>query len=87
MKLLNAKVALAALSIAALIGSPAFAKTPHQPNRHASQQQIMSDPAPETGRGLYNMVPGYGGGFSSYSPADTGGGSIGYNQMLHDDAW
>ncbi len=87
MKLRNAKLALAALGIATLIGGTAFAKTPHQPNRHASQRQMMSDPAPETGRGLYNMVPSYGGGFSSYSPADTGGGSIGYNQMLHDDAW
>ncbi len=87
MKLLNAKLVLAAVGIAAAITSPAFAQKPHQPHRSISQQQMMSDPAPDTGRGLYNMVPGYGGGSSSYSPGDTGGGSTGYNQVLHDDAW
>ena len=59
------------------------AKTPH---RQPSQQQMTSDPAPQSGRGIYNMVPKpYAA--SPYDPAAVGGGSFGYNQSLHDNNW
>jgi hypothetical protein len=37
----------------------------------------------ETGRGLYNMVPGGVPARNGDDPSATGGGSIGYNQMLY----
>jgi hypothetical protein len=83
MKSLNTKLVLSALSIFAMLNSPALAKTPH---RQPSQQQMTSDPAPLSGRGIYNMVPTpYAA--SPYDPAAVGGGSFGYNQSLHDNNW
>ena len=78
MKSLNTKLVLSALSVIAMLSSPALAKTPH---RQPSQRQITSDPAPESGRGIYNMVPTP----SAASPYDPG--SFGYNQSLHDNNW
>jgi len=78
MKSLNKKLVLSALSIIAMLNSPALAKT--------SQQQMTADPAPQSGRGIYNMVPTpYAA--SPYDPAAVGGGSFGYNQSLHDNNW
>jgi hypothetical protein len=82
MKSLNTKLVLSALGIIAMLASPALARTAH---RQPSQQQVTSDPAVRSGRAIYNMVP-YGAG-DRYDPAATGGGSAGYNQNLHDDAW
>jgi hypothetical protein len=84
MKSLNTKLVLSALSVIAMLNSPALAKTTH---RQSSQQQMTSDdPARESGRGIYNMVPTpYAA--SPYDPAAVGGGSFGYNQSLHDNNW
>jgi opacity protein-like surface antigen len=83
MKSLNMKLVLSAVGIVALLASPAFAA--QKPHRQPSQQQVTSDAPARSGRGLYDMVPnGWG---SRYDPANTGGGSLGYNQNLHDDAW
>ena len=83
MKSLNTKLVPSVLSVIAMLNSPALAKTPH---RQPSQQQMTSDPAPQSGRGIYNMVPTpYAA--SPYDPAATGGGSFGYNQSLHDNNW
>ncbi len=82
MKSLNTKLVLSALGIVAVLTSPAFAKNPH---RQASQQRMTSDPALQSGRGIYNMVPTpYD---SPYDPGASGGGSSGYNQSLHDNKW
>jgi hypothetical protein len=37
--------------------------------------------SPRRGRGIYDMVP------TPYDPTVTGGGSLGYNQSLHDNKW
>jgi hypothetical protein len=76
MKPLNTKLVLSALGIVAMLTSPAFAQKPH---RQLSHQQTYSNR--QSGVGIYDMVP------NSYDPAVTGGGSVGYNQNLHDDAW
>jgi hypothetical protein len=83
MKSLNTKLVLSALSIIALLNSPALANKSH---RQPSQQQMSSDPAPHSGRGIYNMVPTPSAA-NPYDPAAVGGGSFGYNQSLHDNNW
>ena len=37
----------------------------------------------QSGLHAFAMVPGPGSAFNSNSPAATGGGSLGYNEMLH----
>ena len=81
MNSLNTKLVLSALGIIGMLTSPALAKKPH---RQSFQQQ---DPAPQSGRGIYNMVPMPYGPAAPYDPAATGGGSFGYNQRLHDNIW
>ena len=82
MKSLNTKLVLSALSVIAMLNSPALAKTSH---RQPSQQQ-MTDTTPQSSRRIYNMVATpYAA--SPYDPAAVGGGSIGYNQSLHDNNW
>jgi hypothetical protein len=82
MKSLNKKLVISALSIIAMLNSPALAN----PHRQPSQQQMTADPAPQSGRGIYNMVSTpYAA--SPYDPAAVGGGSFGYNQSLHDNNW
>ncbi len=86
MKSLNAKLAISALSILAMLASPAFAQKAH---RHLSQQRA-TDPVDPSGRGLYDVVPPVdpsGRGIYNMvpaldNPAVTGGGSEGYNQNL-----
>jgi hypothetical protein len=79
MKSLSTKRVLSAFGIAAMLTSPAFAQKLH---RQPSQQEWMtSDPVRQNGRGIYDMVP------SPNDPMATGGGSLGYNQSLHDDKW
>jgi hypothetical protein len=84
MKSLNMKLLLSALGIVAMLTNPAFAKKPYG---QLSQQQMTSDPTPRSGRGIYDMVSTPNDPTSTYDPADTGGGSFGYNQSLHDDKW
>lgn len=91
MKLLNAKLAVSALSILTILASPAFAQKAH---RHSSQQHA-TDAVDPNGRGLYNVVPPVDpSGRNIYNmvpapdnPAITGGGSVGYNQNLQDNKW
>jgi hypothetical protein len=78
MKSLNTKLVLSALGIVAMLTSPAFANQTHRPSQ---QRQITSDPAPQIGRGIYNMVP------NQDDPTATGGGSSGYNQSLRENHW
>jgi hypothetical protein len=78
MKALNTRLALSAFNIVVMLTSPAAALKPH---RHPSQHGMTSDPPGQSGLGIYDMVP------SPYDPAATGGGSLGYNQNLHDNSW
>jgi hypothetical protein len=78
MESLNTKLVLSALGIVAMLTSPAFAKQPHRPSQ---QQHITSDPAPQIGRGIYDMVP------NQDNPAVTGGGSLGYNESIRENQW
>ena len=78
MKTLKTTLVLSAFRIVVMLTGPAFAQKPHpQPSHHT----MMSDPADQSGRGIYDMIP------SPYDPAVTGGGSLGYNQNLHDNNW
>jgi len=53
-----------------------FARTPTAPHHHkiAARQQ--------NGLHSFAMVPGAASGVNSESPQNTGGGSLGYNEML-----
>ena len=84
MKSFNAKLVLYALGIVAILTTPAIAKKPHS---YLRQHEIMADPALQSGAGIYDVAPNYGGLVGPYSPRVTGGGSVGYNQNLHDDDW
>jgi hypothetical protein len=78
MKALNTRLVLSAFNIVVMLTSPAAAQKPH---REPSHHRMMSDPPGQSGIGIYDMVP------SPYDPAATGGGSLGYNQNLHDNNW
>ncbi len=83
MKSLSTKLLLSAVGIVAMLASPALAA--QKPHRQPSPQQMTLDPSARSGRNLYDMAPS--GSANRYDPANTGGGSLGYNQNLHDDAW
>jgi len=83
MKKLNPKLVLSALGIVAMLTGPAFAAKSHRQLSQQPQQQTTLDSARQQGVGIYNMVPSQ----DRYDPAATGGGSFGYNEMLHDDQW
>jgi hypothetical protein len=72
-----AAAALMATGLAFGIASPAFAHTHHVSAVHHF--------APRSGLSAYDMVPG--GNWNTYSPAETGGGSLGYNENLRTDQW
>ena len=78
MKTLNTRLVLSAFNIVVMLTSPAAAQKPHQ---QLSHHRMMSDPPGQSSLGIYDMVP------SPYDPAVTGGGSLGYNQNLHDNNW
>jgi hypothetical protein len=84
MKLLNAKLLLTVFGLViAVLTSPALAQTQHH---HRSQQRYMTtDPDPQIGQGIYDVVPGYGTYSNQFDPAEVGGGSFGYNQSLQDN--
>lgn len=58
----------------------------------AAQQKLATAPqqnrfaARQNGLNAFAMIPRVG-GFSTYSPQATGGGSTGFNQNLHTDQW
>jgi hypothetical protein len=86
MRSLKTKLVLSALGILTMFASPACAQEPHYHHRHhASLQQ--SDPVGPNQRGIYNMMVTPDIARTTDNPAATGGGSVGYNEMLHDDAW
>lgn len=66
-----ALIAVAAVSVA----SPVLAQSQHRVAMHKGG-----------GLDAFAMAPGAPGG-SAFSPAGTGGGSIGYNEHLRHDTW
>ena len=69
MKSLSMKLVLSALGIV-MLSSSAFAQRPH----HAVQSS--------NGVAVYDVAPGAYASSNTNSPANTGGGSLGYNQMV-----
>lgn len=74
------KMAAAAALMAVGIASPALAHT-----HHAARPVFHRSADPQSGLRAFDMVPG--GSWNSYSPAQTGGGSLGYNENLRTDQW
>jgi hypothetical protein len=85
-----------------MFASPAFAQEPHHHHRHASLPVRDVGPDGQSGRNVYNMVitPGPSQRGNIYNmvitpntalpaddPTETGGGSVGYNEMLREDEW
>jgi hypothetical protein len=85
MRLLNTKLVLSALGFLTIVASPAFAQEPHYHHRHASLHQ--SDPVSPSQRGIYNMMVTPDIARSPDDPAETGGGSFGYNENLRENVW
>ncbi len=85
---MTTKSKLAVMLAVATLGmaSPAFAQS-FDPaigtgnNTPFSYQQTV-DGTPSAARKLYDMVPSAASTVNSNAPADTGGGSTGYNQEL-----
>ena len=99
MRSLNKKLALSALSILTMFASPAFAQQPHHHRHHASLQQsdpvgqsgravynMVITPDPSQRGNIYNMVinPRPNGPTPDDDPTLTGGGSVGYNELVRD---
>ena len=86
MRSLKTKLVLSSLGIVTMFASPTCAQEPHYHHRHASLHQ--SDPVSPRERGVYNMMITPNLAPTPYDdPAATGGGSVGYNAMVHDDVW
>jgi hypothetical protein len=85
MRSFNTKLVLSVVGFLTTFASPTFAQLPHHHRHHASLQQ--SDPVGPSQRGIYNMMVTPNIARTTDDPAATGGGSVGYNEMLHDDAW
>ncbi len=86
MRSLKTKLVLSALGIVTMFASPACAQEPHYyHHRHASLQQ--SDPVRPSERGIYNMMITPNIARSPDDPAETGGGSFGYNENLRKNDW
>ena len=91
MRSLNTKLVLTALGILTIV-APAFAQEPHHHHRHSS---LTSVPVGQSGRNIYNMVitpdPSQRGNIYNMvinpldDPAETGGGSVGYNELERTD--
>jgi hypothetical protein len=78
------RLALIAVA-AATIASPALAQSSqHRVGLHKVHRQTVV--AHDSGLNAFAMVPGGAGG-SAFSPAATGGGSVGYNENLRRDQW
>ena len=99
----STKLVLSTLGILMMFASPAFAQEPHHHHRHASLQVRDAGPVGQSGRTVYNMVitpesPSQRGNIYNMviapnvpritdDPIETGGGSVGYNEMIRDDEW
>jgi len=70
MKSLKTKVVLSALGMLTLFASPAFAQ---------------EHPVGPSARGTYNMVVTRNITINPDDPTETGGGSVGYNEMLREE--
>lgn len=82
---------LATLTVLTVLATPAFAQSFDPENGTGnvlsfSHKSIAprNDTAAfrQSGLNSFAMVPGPGSAFNSNSPAATGGGSLGYNEML-----
>ena len=65
----------------------AFAQEPHHHHRHTSLQVRDVGPVGPSGRAVYNMVITPNIAPTPEDPTETGGGSVGYNEMIRDDEW
>jgi len=81
----------AALAVTSLAATPAFAQSFDEDDGTGNVLSFVPTPtAPHDHKILprqsalhsFAMVPGPGSVFNSESPANTGGGSLGYNEML-----
>ena len=94
----NTKLVLTAFGILTMVASPTFAQEPRH-HRHAS---LTSVPVGQSRRAIYNMVitpdPSQRGNIYNMvitpnmpritdDPKLTGGGSVGYREMLREDTW
>lgn len=78
------KLALVAIAVVG-IASPVFAQSSqHRVAMHKVHRHTVV--APESGINAFAMAPGGADG-SVFSPAATGGGSVGYNENLRRDQW
>ena len=98
MRSLNTKLVLSALGILTMFASPAFAQEPHHHHRHASLTSVpvgqsgravynmVITPDPSQRGNIYNMVinPRPNGLTPDDDPTLTGGGSVGYNELVRD---
>jgi hypothetical protein len=82
---------LTTLAVLTAFATPAFAQSFDPDNGTGNVLSFVHTPtAPhdhkislrQSGLHSYAMVPGPGSVFNSESPANTGGGSLGYNEML-----
>jgi hypothetical protein len=77
------RLALIAAVAAMGLASPAFAQTQRVAVHHVRHHATAGV---QPGSNSLAMVPSFQGG-SAFSPAFTGGGSIGYNENLRTDQW
>jgi hypothetical protein len=83
------KKLLTTLAVLTAFATPAFAQS-FDPDAGTGNVLSFSPTAPhdhkivarQSGLHSFAMVPGVGSAFNSDSPANTGGGSLGYNEML-----
>ena len=73
-----------ASAFALLIAAPAFAQSPGYSDRTGTDQQINrhQSAAVKPAVNAFAMVPKFGIQIDPNSPEATGGGSLGYNQLL-----
>jgi hypothetical protein len=82
---------LTTLAVLGVIATPAFAQSFDPDNGAGNVLSFSYKPAAphnekiavrQNGLHAFAMVPAPGSAFNSESPANTGGGSLGYNEML-----
>ena len=83
MRPFNTKLVLSALGVLTLFASPACAQEHH--HRYHHHAALTSDPVGPSARGTYNMVIPRNISLNPDDPAEAGGGSVGYNEMLREE--
>jgi hypothetical protein len=82
---------LATLTVLTAFATPAFAQSFDPDNgtgnvlsfsHKATVSRNVISAVRQSGLHSFAMVPGHDAAFNSDSPADTGGGSLGYNELL-----